>query len=183
MRKVICGTNFSIDGCYDHTKLSGNEEIHEYFADLLKDVDLNITGRKMYEIVNPYWMEVAKTMSGTAGGNKFAERIKNTDTIIISTTMQEVKGGPRIIRGNLEEEVRRQRELPGKTISIGGISVRQQLLAAGLIDEFYMVIQPVIIGSGPRLFENTGLPRNLNMELADVKIMKSGCVGLHYRKP
>ena len=146
MRNVICAMNFSIDGCYDHTKLSGNEEIHEYFADLLKDVDLTITGRKMYEIVNPYWMEVAKNRSGTEGGNKFADRIKNTDTIVISTTMEEVDGGPRIIRGGLEDEVRRLKQLPGKKISIGGMSVREQVLAAGLIGEFYMVIQPAIVG-------------------------------------
>jgi dihydrofolate reductase len=182
MRNVICAMNFSIDGCYDHTKLNGNEEIHEYFADLLKDVDLTITGRKMYEIVNPYWMQVARNRSGTAGGNKFAERIMDTETIVISTTMQEVEGGPRIIRGNLVEEVRRLKELPGKKISIGGMSVREQIIAAGLIDEFYMVIQPAIVGPGPRLFDQLTLPATINMELANVKTMKCGSVGLHYIK-
>ncbi|MES2275598.1 MAG: dihydrofolate reductase family protein [Bacteroidota bacterium] len=182
MRNVICAFNISIDGCYDHTKLSGGEEILQYFTNLMRDVDQGVTGRKMYEIVNPYWREVAKAQSGTPAANEFARRITDIPSIVISRTMEEVEGGPRIIRGNLEEEIRKLKEMPGKKISIGGMSVRSQLMALGLIDELHVVIHPAIVCSGPRLFDDISLNENIKMELVDTKIIQSGCVALHYLK-
>lgn len=178
----MCAFNISIDGCYDHTKLSGGEEILEYFTNLMKDVDLGVSGRKMYEIVNPYWREVAKTNSGTATANEFARTLSSIQSVVISRTMEEVEGGPRIIRGNLEEEIRKLKAMPGKTISIGGMNVRSQLMQAGLIDEIYLVIHPFIVASGPRLFDDIGLNENIKMELVDTKIIQQGCVALHYVK-
>jgi dihydrofolate reductase len=182
MRNVICAFNISIDGCYDHTKLSGGEEILEYFTNLMRDVDQGVTGRKMYEIMNPYWKEVIRTQSGTPAANEFARRITDIPSIVISRTMEQVEGGPRIIRGNLEEEIRKLKEAPGKKISIGGMSVRSQLMALGLIDELHVVIHPAIVCSGPRLFDDISLNENIKMELVDTKIIQSGCVALHYLK-
>ncbi len=182
MRNVICALNISIDGCYDHTKLSGNEELHEYFANLMKGVDQIVTGRKMYELMTPYWDEVARTQSGTKGTNNFANTITAIPNIVVSRTMEEVEGGPRIIRDNLEAEIRKLKELPGKKISIGGMSLRSQLMEMGLIDEFYVVIQPAIAGSGPRLFDDISLNEVIKMELVDTIVMKSGNVALHYLK-
>jgi dihydrofolate reductase len=96
--------------------------------------------------------------------------------------MEQVEGGPRIIRGNLEEEIRKLKEIPGKKISIGGMSVRSQLMALGLIDELHVVIHPAIVCSGPRLFDDISLNENIKMELVDTKIIQSGCVALHYLK-
>jgi dihydrofolate reductase len=180
MRNVICGLNISIDGCYDHTKLSGGEEILEYFTHILGQADQIITGRKMHQLMVPFWPEVARTQSGTPAANAFAKTISAIDTIVISRTMEQAEGGPRIIRGDLEEEVRRLKQQPGKKISIGGMTVREQLIAAGLIDELYVVIHPVIAGVGPRLMENTRLDETIKMELADTKVFKNGCVAMHY---
>ncbi|QKJ31956.1 dihydrofolate reductase family protein [Mucilaginibacter mali] len=182
MRKVICAFNISIDGCYDHTKLSGGEEILEYFTNLMKDVDQGVSGRKMYEIVNPYWREVAKANKGTANEQAFARTLTSIPSIVISRTMEEVEGGPRIIRGNLEEEIRRLKEMPGGKISIGGMSVRSQLMQAGLIDELYLVIHPAVVGSGPRWGDGINLNENIKMELVDTKIIQQGCMALHYLK-
>jgi dihydrofolate reductase len=180
MRKVICGLNITIDGCYDHTKLSGSEEILEFFNGLMQDVDQTITGRKMYEMMVPYWPEVAKTQSGTPAANAYAKTVSVIDTIVISRTMEQVEGGPRIIRGGLEDEVRKLKQLPGKKISIGGMTVRSQLMAAGLVDELYVVVHPVIAGTGPRLFDDISLDESIKMELVDTKVMKNGCVVLGY---
>lgn len=182
MRKVICAFNISIDGCYDHTKFNGDDEILEYFTNLFMDVDLGVSGRKMYELMNPYWQEVARKRSGTKAGNDFAERFAEIDSIVISRTMEQLDGGPHIIRGNLEDEVRRLKTLPGKRISIGGMTVRTQLMAAGLIDELYLVVHPVIVGAGLRWFSDTPMADAIKMELVDTKIMRNGCVAMHYVK-
>jgi dihydrofolate reductase len=182
MRKVIFGMNISIDACYDHTKFNGDDEIHEYFADLMKDVDLVVYGRKMYDLIVPYFTEIAKTQSGSEATNKFAKTVTDVDKIVFSRTLETVEGNTRIMRGNLEEEIRNLKQQPGKKISIGGVSLREQLTALGLVDEFYFVIHPVLVGDGKRLMENTGLKENLNLKLVDSKIFKSGCIGLHYIK-
>ncbi|MFD0794251.1 dihydrofolate reductase family protein [Mucilaginibacter litoreus] len=180
MRNVICALNISIDGCYDHEKLSGYPEVHEYFTELLKGVDLDITGRKMYELMKPYWDEVAKKRSGGKTDTDFADTFTAIESIVVSRTMGQVEGGPRILRDNIEAEILKLKAMPGKKISIGGMTLRSQLMAAGLIDEFYVVIQPVIIGTGPRLFNDIDLSDPIKWELSETKVMQCGCVGLHY---
>ena len=58
----------------------------------------------------------------------------------------------------------------------------EQLIALGLVDEFYFVVHPVIVGEGRRLLEDTSLQEKLNLKLVESKILKSGCVALHYLK-
>jgi dihydrofolate reductase len=182
MRNVICAMNISIDGCYDHTKLSGGEEILEYFTQIMQGVDQIVTGRKMHQLMTPYWDDVAITRSGTPTANTFADTITAIPKIVVSRTLNQVEGGPRILRDNPESEIRKLKEAPGKKISIGGVSLRSQLMALGLIDEFYFVIHPILAGSGPRLLEDTHFDESMKMELVGSKIMQSGCVALHYLK-
>jgi dihydrofolate reductase len=141
-----------------------------------------VYGRKMYELIVPYWTEVAKNKTGIKGTDKFAKAVNEVEKIVFSRTLQSAEGNTRILRGNLEEEIRRLKQLPGKKISIGGMSLRSQLTALGLIDEFHFVIHPVIVGQGKRFMEDEGLAEKLNLKLVDTKIFKSGCVALHYIK-
>lgn len=182
MRKVICGLNITIDGCYDHTKSTGYEEVLEYFTHLMGDVGLIVTGRKMHELMKPYWDDVAKNQSGTTAANGFANAISAIPSIVFSTTMEQVEGGPRIVRGDLEGEVRRLKAQPGGKISIGGMTLRSQLMKAGLIDELHVIVHPVIAGTGPYLFDdlNPGIP--IKMELIGTTAMQCGCVALQYQK-
>ena len=60
MRNVIFAINISLDGCCDHTKQIGDEETHEYFTHLMREVDLLVFGRKTYQLMVPFWPEVAK---------------------------------------------------------------------------------------------------------------------------
>src|SRR5271165_1085341 len=60
MRNVIYAINITLDGCCDHTKMIADEEIHEYFTDLMRDVDLLVFGRKTYQLMVPFWPDVAK---------------------------------------------------------------------------------------------------------------------------
>ncbi len=61
MRKLIYAINTTLDGCVDHTKVSApDDEMHEYYTNLLREVDLQVFGRKTYELMVPYWPDVAK---------------------------------------------------------------------------------------------------------------------------
>jgi dihydrofolate reductase len=138
--------NISIDGCYDHTKFTGGEDILEYFNRLMQDVDTSLSGRKMHELMHPYWDNVTKNQSGTPAANKYAQTVARIQKIVISCTLNNVAPEIRLIRDDPAGELLRLKQLPGKRISIGGVSLRGQLTALGLIDEYFMVVHPVIVG-------------------------------------
>jgi len=182
MRKLIYGINLTADGCCDHTKVNGSEEIHEYFTDLMRDVDLIVYGRKTYELMVPYWPDVAKNQSGTRSENEFARVFTALDKVVFSHSLSSADSNTKIIRSGLRNEILKLKQQPGKNISVGGVSLPQQLIALGLIDEFYFVVHPIIAGEGRRLFDDTHLQEPANLKLAASQVLRSGCVALHYLK-
>ena len=62
MRKVIYAINLTIDGCFDHTNMIADEELLEHYTHLLRDADLLVYGRKTYQLMVPYWPDIAKTI-------------------------------------------------------------------------------------------------------------------------
>lgn len=184
MRNVIYSINMSIDGCCDHTKFSVGdfEEIHDFFASLLQQCDQLVYGRNLYELMFPYWSDVAKDQTETKATLEFAETITNIEKVVFSHTLESVEGNARLMRGGLHEEIIRLKQLPGKKISVSGVNLSTQLMQMGLIDEYYFVVHPVIVGEGTRLFGGINLPENLNLKLVETRTFKSGGVGLHYVK-
>jgi dihydrofolate reductase len=81
MRKLIFAINTTLDGCVDHTKQFANDETHEYFTDLLREIDLLIFGRITYELMVPFWPEVAKSQSLTKASNEFARAFDSIDKL------------------------------------------------------------------------------------------------------
>ena len=185
MRNLIFAINVTLDGCCDHTKLSGNDEIYEYYAHLLRDVDLLLYGRKTYELMVPFWPDVAKNNSGqTPAMNEFAQAFDSVNNIIVfSRSLGSAEGEKtRIVRGELQDEILKLKQEPGKNILTGGVSIPSQLIKLGLVDEYRIVVQPMVVGEGKRLLEDISLPERLNLELVDSKIFNSGFVALRYLK-
>jgi riboflavin biosynthesis pyrimidine reductase len=88
----------------------------------------------------------------------------------------------RIVRENLVEEVRKLKQEPGKSILLDGITLSSQLVGHDLIDEYRIVVHPVVVGAGRRLFEDVNLQEIVQLKLVESKNFKSGGVALHYRK-
>jgi dihydrofolate reductase len=88
----------------------------------------------------------------------------------------------RIVRTNLQDEILKLKQEPGKNILTGGVSIPSQLIELGLVDEYHFVVQPIVAGEGRRLMEGVSLPEKLQLKLVDSKFLKSGCVALHYLK-
>lgn len=183
MRKLIYAINVTIDGCCDHTKGIANEEIHEYFTQLMREVDVLLYGRKTYELMVPFWPDIAKNQSGaTKSMNDFAQAFDAVNKIVVvSKTLEKAAGkNTEIIRTNLKEEVLKLKQQPGKDISTGGVDLPAQLIELGLVDEFIIMVQPVVVGAGRRLLEHTSLPDKLHLKLVETKTFESGCVALRY---
>jgi len=183
MRNVIYAINLSVDGCCDHTKLTGDEETHEYFAQLIRDADLLVYGRITYQLMVPYWPDVAKNHSGkTKGINEFAQAFDSINKVVFSQTLDRVEDkNTRIVRSNLQDEILKLKQEQGKNILTGGVAFPSQLIELGLVDEYLFVVQPIMVGEGRRLSEGISLER-LPLKLVESKIFKSGCVALRYLK-
>ena len=183
MRNVIFGINITLDGCCDHTTQFADEEVHEYWTGLLREADLLVYGRKTYELMVPFWPEVAKTQSETKALNEFAQVFDSINKIVFSRTLDSAEDKKtRIVRTDLRDEILKLKQEPGKNILAGGVDVPSQLIQLGLVDEYRFVIGPVIAGEGRRLLDDVSLAERLQLKLVESKVFKSGCVALHYLK-
>ena len=183
MRNLIFAINISIDGCCDHTKMLADAEVHDYFTHLLQDeIDLMVFGRKTYELMIPYWPQIAKTQSGTKSENDFARAFDAIPRIVFSRSLATAEAKTKIIRANLRDEILKLKQQPGKKMLAGGVALASQLIELGLVDEFHFVVQPIIAGDGTRLLQGIALPQRLQLKLIDSKPFKSGCLALHYLK-
>jgi len=183
MKNMIFAINTTLDGCVDHTKQVADDETHEYFTDLLREVDLLVFGRITYQLMVPFWPEVAKTQSMTKASNEFANAFVSINKIVFSRTLDTAEDkNTRIVRTNLRDEILKLKQENGKSILLGGVSIPSQLIELGLVDEFRFVIGPIIAGEGRRLLEGVSLPETLQLKLVESKIFKSGCVAHRYLK-
>jgi dihydrofolate reductase len=182
MRNVIFGINLTLDGCCDHTNQFADEEVHEYWTGLLREADLLVYGRKTYELMVPFWPEVAKTQSETKALNEFAQVFDSIHRVVFSRSLDSAEGNTRIVRTNLRDEILRLKQEPGKNILVGGVDIPSQLIELGLVDEYRFVVGPIVAGEGRRLLEGVSLRERLQLKLVESKIFKSGCVALRYLK-
>ena len=183
MRNLIFAINTSLDGCVDHTKGFADEETHEYFTALLREGDLLVYGRKTYQLMVPFWPEVARNQSMSQAENEFARTFDSINKIVFSRTLDKADDrNTRIVRGNLRDEILKLKKQQGKNILVGGVDIPSQLIELGLVDEYRFVVGPIVAGEGRRLLGGVSLPERLQLKLVDTKIFESGCVALHYLK-
>ena len=183
MRNVIFAINITLDGCCDHTKQVADDETHEYFTNLLREVDLLVFGRITYQLMVPFWPEVAKNQSMTKASNEFASTFDSINKIVFSRSLDSAEDkNTRIVRTNLHDEILKLKQEQGKNILVGGVSVPSQLIELGLVDEYRFVVGPIVAGEGRRLLEGVSLRERLQLKLVESKIFKSGCVALRYLK-
>jgi dihydrofolate reductase len=187
MRNVIYAINITLNGCCDHTKQVANDEILEYYTQLLRDADLFVYGRKTYQLMVPYWPDIAKDQSASKADRDFAQAFESANKVVFSQSLDdaEAKKGDknaRVVRTNLRDEILKLKQEPGKNIIAGGVDIPSQLIKLGLVDEYRFVISPIVAGEGRRLLERVSLRERFQLKLVDSKIFKSGSVALRYLK-
>jgi dihydrofolate reductase len=183
MRNLIFAINTTLDGCVDHTKQIADEETHEYFTHLMRDADLQVFGRKTYQLMVPFWPEVAKNQSMSKASNEFARTFVSINKIVFSRSLDSAEDrNTKIVRTNLRDEILKLKQEQGKNILVGGVDIPSQLMQLGLVDEFRFVVGPTVAGEGRRLLEGVSLPEKLQLKLVESKFFESGCVALRYLK-
>jgi len=178
MRNLIFAINITLDGCCDHTKFIPNEELYEYFTLLMRDVDLLAYGRKTYQLMVPFWPDVAKNQSMTKAANEFAQTFDSINKVLFSQSLDIAGKNTRIVRTKLQDEILKLKQEPGKNILTGGVAIPSQLIELGLVDEYHFAVHPIVAGEGRHLLEGVGLREQLTF--VESKVFKSGIVALRY---
>jgi dihydrofolate reductase len=183
MRKLIYAINITLDGCVDHAKQFVDKEQLEHFTHLTREADLQVFGRKTYQLMVPYWPNVLKDQSATKADTEFAQAFDSVPKLVFSRSLERAEDrDTRIVRGNIRDEILRLKQEQGKNILVGGVHVPSQLIDLGLVDEYCFVVGPIIAGEGRRLLEGVSLQERLQLKLVESKTFKSGCVALRYLK-
>ena len=178
MRKVIVSNLVSLDGFFEgpNKELDWfvvDEEFFEYARDLLRTVDTLLFGRVTYQHMANYWP--------SAPVDEIADKMNNLPKIVFSKTLQKVEWkNSRLVKNNIGEEISKLKQQPGKDMAIlGSANLASYLLPLGLIDEYRMILNPVLIGSGNPLFQ--GIKERLKLKLSGTKSFGSGVVVLYYQ--
>lgn len=183
MRKVIFAINLTLDGCCDHTKFIPDEEVMAHYTDLMREVGLLAYGRKTYQLMVPYWPDIAKNPSGETQGEKNFAKAFNAvgQMVVFSRTLEKVESpNARIVRTDPRDEILKLKQEPGGNILLGGVDIPSQLIERDLIDEYRIVVTPIVAGEGRRFWEGVNLPKSRLLKLVDSKKFQSGCVALRY---
>lgn len=185
-RKVIVLMHVSLDGFVagPHGELEWaqvDEEIYRAAAAAYATVDTALYGRVTYGMMAWYWPTVPANPESTPEERRHARWVDNVTKIVFSRTLKDVTwNNTRLIAGDVAGEVARQKAEPGgDMMTFGSPSIVHELARHGLIDEYQLTINPVLLGSGTPLFESGSSP--VKLELMNAKAFDSGVVGLRYR--
>ncbi|MGF6889430.1 dihydrofolate reductase [Nocardia sp. GAS34] len=175
-RRIVAGLFISADGVVgapeQWTFPNMNDETIEAVGGMLAEADTLLLGRRTYEEFAGHW----QTQSGP-----MAETFNGIRKLVASTTLAAAEwANSEVIDDDLAERLTELKSLPGRNINVSGsISIVRTLLAAGLIDDLDLMVFPVVLGTGTRLFPEQG--KRVDMTLQHSTTFDTGVVRLHYR--
>jgi dihydrofolate reductase len=178
MGKVIVSNLVSLDGFFEGPNKGldwhvVDEEFFTYAKEMLRDADTLVFGRVTYELMAAYWP--------TAPRDEIADQMNKLPKIVFSKTLHKVEWNhTRLIRNNVKEEISKLKQQAGKDIVVlGSASVASSLLKLGLVDEYRVILNPILIGGGKPLF--AGITERIRLKLLGTKVFSSGVALLRYQ--
>jgi dihydrofolate reductase len=182
MRKVIVSMMVTLDGFFagPNGEIDWHvvdEEFNEYANDFLSSVDTLLFGRVTYQLMADYW----PSPSATTDDPIIADKMNQLRKIAFSKTLEKVEwNNSRLVKGNIAEEIAKLKQQPGKDMAIfGSGSIVSTLTQLGLIDEYRIMVNPVVLGNGKPLFKD--IHDKLNLKLLRTKTFRSGNIMLCYQ--
>lgn len=180
MAKLIAAINMSLDGYCDHTSMNGDEEIHEFFSKQLQQAGLLLYGRITYKLMEDFWPSVVKSPTGTSHIDEFAIQIDRVPKLVYSRSLQKTNWHNASIKTEiLSDEIRQLKENMAGDIFAGSPGLIVQLSQLNLVDEYRLVVHPIVVGSGLPLFKN--ISEKINLKLIRTDSFKNSAVVLYYR--
>jgi len=185
MRKVVFLIHVSLDGYVagpngEMDWIVYNDELEQYVHALHSSMDAAVYGRVTYQMMESYWPTVLTDPASTPGALEHARWLEDATKIVVSRTLDHVEWKNSVVIGkNVAEEMAAIKQQPGKNVwLLGSPSVAQTFMQLGLIDEYRINVNPVILGGGKPLFG--GLDTPLPLKLLEARTIPGGIVALRY---
>jgi dihydrofolate reductase len=164
------------DGTFDWTM---PDEVFRFWIDEIREVGVHLLGRRLYETML-YWETADQDPSLGDAELEWAALWKPLPKVVFSNTLSTVQGTARLASGGVAEEIERLRAEPGDgEIAIGGATLAAEAAALGLIDEYRVMVYPVLVGGGIPFFPQR--ERRVDLELVETRTFSSRVVYLRYR--
>jgi dihydrofolate reductase len=180
MRKVVAWELVSLDGVMESPERWSfqfhNDEMAEANASGMAAADAMLFGRLTYQEFAAFWPYQ------NSAEQPFTDYLNNTPKYVVSTTLEEPLEwqNSSLIKDDIAEVVANLKQQPGKDIGIvGSGTLVRSLLRDGLLDELGLMVHPIVLGSGKRLFEEGG--DQMALDLVDSKTFSTGVLNLTYR--
>jgi dihydrofolate reductase len=185
MRKLIFFMHTSLDGFVagpngEMNWIHVDEEIFDFVPTLTEKADTALYGRVTYEMMQSYWPNAGKEPDASKHDKEHSDWYNKVSKVVLSKTLSE-KGldNTTVISDHLAENINKIKKQDGKNILIfGSPRASHSLLSEGLIDEFWLLVNPVLLGQGIPLFK--GVTETTKLKLLETKTFSSGVVALHY---
>jgi dihydrofolate reductase len=172
--------NVTLDGCNDHREGIADEELHDYFTELIGTAGAMLYGRIAYELMESAWPAIARDEKAPRSLREWAVALEAMPKYVVSSTRHDFPWVNTIrVEGELPEAVKQLKDKTPKGVLVGSPMLSFALEKLGLIDEYRIVVHPVLAGHGPTLFQ--GLERSRRLTLVSTKALRSGVMALHLR--
>jgi dihydrofolate reductase len=179
MRKITAGLFVSLDGVTespDQWQLPYfNEEMAQTIQQAMAESDTMLLGRRTYEEFAAYWAHQPSDAP-------FAEHMNTTPKLVVSTTLKTVEWqNSSLLGGDVFAQVRKLKEQPGRNIAMtGSVTLVRSLLREGLLDRLDLLVCPIVLGKGGRLFEDIG--EQIPLKLVESRTFATGVLSLSYER-
>jgi dihydrofolate reductase len=190
MRSLIYFMHSSLDGFVAGTKgemnwITVDDEIFEFVSTMTDQADTALYGRVTYQMMEAYWPSAGEKPNASKHDKEHSIWYNNVSKVVLSKTINETGlRNTKVISDNLLEnitKIKQSRNSGSKNILIfGSPGASHSLLNLGLIDEYWIFVNPILLGQGIPLFKD--VPAIIKLKLLESKTFTSGVVALHYRK-
>ena len=185
MRKVVVFCHLSLDGIAAVQSgsldwVSYDKELEKWGEPIVAKTDTALYGRFTYELMEKYWRTASANPKATKHELKHARWIEKVEKIVFSKSpMIPDWNNTRVMSKNVKEEILKLKQKSGKNITIfGSPTLANSLIQLGLVDEYCLSVNPIVLGVGKFLFKE--VKGAIKLKLVAEKTLKSGAVTLHY---
>jgi dihydrofolate reductase len=185
MRKIVLTLSMSVDGFFEGPQHEldwhlVDNELHQHFNDVLGTMSLFLEGRVSHEMMAAFWPHADEDPANEPPIREFARIWREMPKIVYSRTLQHADWNTTIAREVVPAEIQRMKAEPGGDMAVGGANLAATFARYGLIDEYRLYVQPVVLGAGHPLFppSDTRLP----LSLVETRPFGNGVVLLRYAR-
>jgi dihydrofolate reductase len=173
--------NVTLDGCVDHRVGIVDDQMMRFWTKIMDAYGAMLYGRTTYELMEDAWPAIARDKKAPRAMRDWARKLEAKPKYVVSTTRRNFPWNNTFhVDGDLRDAVKRLKKKTPRGVLVGSPALSSTLVRLGLVDEYRLLVHPVLAGHGPTLFQ--GLDRVRQLELLTTTRLKSGVMAMNYRR-